>query len=78
MFVKTWKTEGWSTLYRGYTPTLLGVIPYSGTSFFTYETLKRLHSGMLYSLFYIRKIKYQYIYMIYHLKSKVKEGKMAK
>ena len=27
-------------LYRGLTPTLLGVIPYAGTSFFTYETLK--------------------------------------
>jgi hypothetical protein len=27
---------------RGLTPTLLGVIPYAGTSFFTYETLKRM------------------------------------
>ncbi|GIX89965.1 mitochondrial coenzyme A transporter SLC25A42 [Caerostris extrusa] len=44
VFIKIWKTEGCATLYRGYTPTLLGVIPYSGTSFFTYETLKRLHS----------------------------------
>ncbi|GFY74476.1 mitochondrial coenzyme A transporter SLC25A42 [Trichonephila inaurata madagascariensis] len=44
VFVKTWRTEGCATLYRGYAPTLLGVIPYSGTSFFTYETLKRLHS----------------------------------
>lgn len=44
VFLKTWKTEGFSTLFRGYTPTVLGVIPYSGTSFFTYETLKRLHS----------------------------------
>ncbi|KFM74563.1 Solute carrier family 25 member 42, partial [Stegodyphus mimosarum] len=44
VFIKIWRTEGCSTLYRGFTPTLLGVIPYSGTSFFTYETLKRLHS----------------------------------
>ncbi|KAF8790893.1 Mitochondrial coenzyme A transporter SLC25A42 like protein [Argiope bruennichi] len=44
VFVKTWKTEGCATLYRGYVPTLLGVIMYSGTSFFTYETLKRLHN----------------------------------
>ena len=27
-------------IWRGITPTLLGVIPYAGTSFFTYETLK--------------------------------------
>ena len=32
--------EGARALYRGITPTLLGVIPYAGTSFFTYETLK--------------------------------------
>ncbi|CAL1291140.1 unnamed protein product [Larinioides sclopetarius] len=44
VFVKTWKTEGCATLYRGYVPTLLGVIMYSGTSFFIYETLKRLHN----------------------------------
>ncbi len=31
------------TLYRGYTATMLGVIPYAGFSFFTYETCKKLH-----------------------------------
>jgi len=30
-------------LYRGYTATMLGVIPYAGFSFFTYETCKKLH-----------------------------------
>lgn len=44
VFVKMWRREGPLTLYRGYVPTVLGVIPYAGTSFFTYETLKRLHS----------------------------------
>lgn len=44
VFLKMWRTEGLLTFFRGYTPTVLGVIPYSGTSFFTYETLKRLHS----------------------------------
>jgi len=34
------RDEGLFSLYRGLTPTLLGVIPYAGTSFFTYETLK--------------------------------------
>ncbi|XP_066269654.1 mitochondrial coenzyme A transporter SLC25A42-like [Branchiostoma lanceolatum] len=38
------KEEGGRTLYRGFTPTILGVIPYAGTSFFTYETLKILLS----------------------------------
>jgi solute carrier family 25, member 42 len=37
------KEEGWLALYRGFTPTILGVIPYAGASFFTFETLKRKH-----------------------------------
>lgn len=45
VFAKTIREEGIFTLYRGFLPTLLGVIPYAGTSFFTYETLKRLHYG---------------------------------
>lgn len=32
-------------MYRGFTPTMLGSIPYSGTSFFTYESLKKFHAG---------------------------------
>ena len=32
--------EGVATLYRGITPTLMGVVPYAGFSFLTYETLK--------------------------------------
>lgn len=35
------KEGGVTALWRGITPTLLGVIPYAGTSFFTYETLKQ-------------------------------------
>ncbi|OQV24656.1 Mitochondrial coenzyme A transporter SLC25A42 [Hypsibius exemplaris] len=37
------KEEGWLALYRGFSPTILGVIPYAGASFFTFETLKRRH-----------------------------------
>ncbi|XP_042228953.1 mitochondrial coenzyme A transporter SLC25A42-like isoform X2 [Homarus americanus] len=43
VFVKIWKNEGPLTLYRGLTPTMLGVIPYAGTSFGIYETLKKNH-----------------------------------
>uniref|UniRef100_A0A1A9UJX5 Uncharacterized protein n=1 Tax=Glossina austeni TaxID=7395 RepID=A0A1A9UJX5_GLOAU len=45
VFVKIWIEEGPHTLYRGYWATVLGVIPYAGTSFFTYETLKREYTG---------------------------------
>ncbi|KFD63737.1 hypothetical protein M514_06226 [Trichuris suis] len=44
VFIKTWHVEGPLALYRGVVPTLLGVIPYAGTSFFTYESLKLLHA----------------------------------
>lgn len=37
--------DGFLSLYRGFIPTLLGIIPYAGTTFFTYETCKRLHHG---------------------------------
>lgn len=43
VFVKIWIDEGPRTLLRGYWATILGVIPYAGTSFFTFETLKRKH-----------------------------------
>ncbi|CAG9122919.1 unnamed protein product [Plutella xylostella] len=36
--------EGAPALYRGYWPTVLGVIPYAGVSFFTYDTLKRKYT----------------------------------
>ncbi|EDW16437.1 mitochondrial coenzyme A transporter SLC25A42 [Drosophila mojavensis] len=41
VFARIWVEEGPRTLFRGYWATVLGVIPYAGTSFFTYETLKR-------------------------------------
>ncbi|KAF5305641.1 hypothetical protein FQR65_LT18686 [Abscondita terminalis] len=43
VFTKIFKEEGFLTFYRGYVPTVLGVIPYAGVSFFTYESLKRLY-----------------------------------
>lgn len=44
VFLKIYREEGLRTVYRGYTPTVLGSIPYSGSSFFTYETLKKTHA----------------------------------
>lgn len=45
VFVRISQEEGVKTLYRGFAPTILGVIPYAGITFFTYETLKKLHTG---------------------------------
>lgn len=47
VFIKAIRNDGFSSLYRGYLPTVIGVIPYAGTGFFTYETLKRFHYGKL-------------------------------
>ncbi|XP_032321076.1 mitochondrial coenzyme A transporter SLC25A42 isoform X2 [Camelus ferus] len=43
VFIRISREEGLKTLYHGFVPTVLGVIPYAGLSFFTYETLKSLH-----------------------------------
>lgn len=43
VFFKVWREEGPRTLLRGFWATIIGVIPYAGTSFFTYGTLKRKH-----------------------------------
>lgn len=48
VFIRIWREEGIMALFRGYVPTVMGSIPYAGTSFFTYETLKMFlqeHSG---------------------------------
>ncbi|XP_044126505.1 mitochondrial coenzyme A transporter SLC25A42 [Bufo gargarizans] len=44
VFIRMSKEEGLKSVYRGFNPTILGVIPYAGISFFTYETLKKLHA----------------------------------
>ncbi|XP_008332058.1 mitochondrial coenzyme A transporter SLC25A42 isoform X1 [Cynoglossus semilaevis] len=44
VFGRISREEGRKTLYRGFAPTILGVIPYAGLSFFTYETLKKHHA----------------------------------
>ncbi|XP_078412245.1 mitochondrial coenzyme A transporter SLC25A42 isoform X2 [Cetorhinus maximus] len=44
VFIRISRDEGLKTLYSGFSPTILGVIPYAGLSFFTYETCKKLHA----------------------------------
>lgn len=55
VFVRISREEGLKTLYRGFTPTILGVVPYAGLSFFTYETLKKVHAGNF--VFYLQLLK---------------------
>lgn len=43
---KIYREEGFSAYYRGLFPTLMGIVPYAGISFFTYETLKKLYSDI--------------------------------
>jgi len=43
VFRKVAVEEGVRSLYRGFLPTMVGIIPYAGTSFFVYETLKKNH-----------------------------------
>ncbi|KAK0162863.1 hypothetical protein PV327_006605 [Microctonus hyperodae] len=45
VFVQIYRHEGLMAFYRGFTPTILGVIPYAGFSFFTYDTLKNMVKG---------------------------------
>ncbi|XP_051169717.1 mitochondrial coenzyme A transporter SLC25A42 [Leptopilina boulardi] len=42
VFSQIYRREGVLAYYRGFTATILGVIPYAGCSFFTYDTLKNL------------------------------------
>ncbi|CAK9806633.1 Mitochondrial coenzyme A transporter SLC25A42 [Anthophora quadrimaculata] len=40
IFVRIYMEEGILAYYRGFTATLLGVVPYAGCSFFTYDLLR--------------------------------------
>ncbi|KAI5706389.1 hypothetical protein M8J75_007647 [Diaphorina citri] len=46
VFKKIYQTEGIRAFYKGYVPTILGVIPYAGMSFFTYGILKIKYKEM--------------------------------
>ncbi|XAR66911.1 hypothetical protein NMG60_11013287 [Bertholletia excelsa] len=42
-FLKIVKEEGPAELYRGLTPSLIGVIPYAATNYFAYDTLRKTY-----------------------------------
>jgi len=42
VFLSIFRNEGFTALYRGALLSLVGVLPYSGCVFFTYETLKHI------------------------------------
>ena len=45
---KTYHSNGVRGLYRGYIATALGVMPYVGVLFFSYDTLKKAYSGAVF------------------------------
>lgn len=45
-FVKIVHEEGPTELYRGLTPSLIGVVPYAATNYFAYDTLKKVYKKM--------------------------------
>lgn len=51
VFVKEFKKSGIIGFYHGIWPTFCGMIPYAGTSFFTFSTLKIWYKGMFSELF---------------------------
>ncbi|KAF3786252.1 Adenine nucleotide transporter [Nymphaea thermarum] len=42
-FLKIVEEEGLGGLYRGLTPSLIGVVPYAATSYFVYDTLRKAY-----------------------------------
>ncbi|KAG6528416.1 adenine nucleotide transporter BT1, chloroplastic/mitochondrial-like [Zingiber officinale] len=42
-FVKIVREEGPAELFRGLTPSLIGVVPYAATNYFAYDSLKKLY-----------------------------------
>ncbi|KAL4589757.1 hypothetical protein LXL04_002667 [Taraxacum kok-saghyz] len=45
-FLKIVKEEGPAELYRGLTPSLIGVVPYAATNYFAYDTLRKTYKKL--------------------------------
>ncbi|XP_066253633.1 mitochondrial coenzyme A transporter SLC25A42 isoform X2 [Euwallacea similis] len=56
VFHKIYLVEGASAFFKGFVPTMAGVIPYAGMSFFTYDSLKRLYREHIDNTFVIHPI----------------------
>jgi solute carrier family 25 protein 42 len=46
VFIKDYNNHGLRVFYRGLYPSLLGIIPYAGSSFFAFETCKIVYTGV--------------------------------
>lgn len=46
-FLKIVNEEGPAELYRGLTPSLIGVVPYAATNYFAYDTLRKTYKKIL-------------------------------
>ncbi|KAD6795053.1 hypothetical protein E3N88_05949 [Mikania micrantha] len=46
-FLKIVKEEGPAELYRGLTPSLIGVVPYAAANYFAYDTLRKAYKKIL-------------------------------
>uniref|UniRef100_A0A5B6YI34 Adenine nucleotide transporter BT1 n=1 Tax=Davidia involucrata TaxID=16924 RepID=A0A5B6YI34_DAVIN len=46
-FLKIVQEEGPAELYRGLTPSLIGVVPYAATNYFAYDTLRKAYKKVL-------------------------------
>nr|XP_043624854.1 adenine nucleotide transporter BT1, chloroplastic/mitochondrial-like [Erigeron canadensis] len=46
-FLKIVKEEGPAELYRGLTPSLIGVVPYAATNYFAYDTLRKAYKKIM-------------------------------
>lgn len=46
-FLKIVKEEGPAELYRGLTPSLIGVVPYAAANYFAYDTLRKGYKKIL-------------------------------
>lgn len=53
VFIRVYQKEGLGGFYRGFTPTILGVIPYAGCSFFFYDTFKNILSSKIIKFYYV-------------------------
>lgn len=50
IFHEAYKIDGISGLFKGYTVSLIGALPYAGCAYFVYETCKITHRSKCYRM----------------------------